>query len=156
MCTDAEAAQLLLQFGAYVETLDDRHKTALHYAATREHPFVIRAFFNAGPNKEACDNVGFTVLHCGAWHGQRGIVEELLNAGADLTLREQSGKTPVDIAEGKNDQAIVELLEREDSGLQAAGAKCPGAQRNKNIIGAIEGHGGSLNPRKAERRASGD
>ena len=25
-----------------------------------------------------------------------------------------------------------------------------------NIIGAIEGHGGSLNPRKAERRAPGD
>ncbi len=58
-------------------------------------------------------NSKFTALHIAALHGYQKIVQHLLGANANPSLKDSQGRTPRDIVgdvEGKN--AIIEMLER--------------------------------------------
>ena len=57
------------------------------------------------------NNSGRTVLHYAAeYKGSPGLVQLLLKRGADLKLKDNSGKTPADVARAKGNQVLEKLL----------------------------------------------
>ena len=62
----------------------------------------------AAPNVQSM--LGSTALHCAAGYGAVPIVQALLDAGADASIRDQDGKTPADLARSYGQGACLELL----------------------------------------------
>ena len=56
------------------------------------------------------DDNGRTALHWAALHGKIQVVEALLNAGADKAVKDEDGRTALDLAQYNNHPAIVKLL----------------------------------------------
>jgi len=88
MTTDAEVARLLIAHGAKVRYNDT---TALHQARSGE---VARVILAAGVEVNALNKYGHTPLHFAAMSARRDVAQTLLEAGADRTARDDSGKTP--------------------------------------------------------------
>ena len=55
-------------------------------------------------------NNGDTALHCAASNGNLAIATRLLEGGADLTLRDNVGKTALDDARRRGYSEVVALL----------------------------------------------
>lgn len=60
----------------------------------------------------AADENGYTLLHKEAIAGNRTLIEELLAAGADTSLKTNNGKTALDFAKALNWEHIIPLLEK--------------------------------------------
>ena len=102
---------LLLGAGANLEARDDEGQTPLHHAAENNRTgATARALLAAGAGMEARDENGNAPLHVAAkyvsdWAGPdedahaAGVIEALLEAGADATARNAAGQTPWDLAQ---------------------------------------------------------
>jgi ankyrin repeat protein len=53
---------------------------------------------------------GESGLHAAALFGHVSVVKQLISAGADLTLRNQEGATPLQLAQEAKQTAVVEYL----------------------------------------------
>jgi ankyrin repeat protein len=53
---------------------------------------------------------GESALHAAALFGHVSVVKQLISAGADLTLRNQEGATPLQLAQEAKQTAVVEYL----------------------------------------------
>jgi ankyrin repeat protein len=54
-----------------------------------------KSFFRSGSDVDAQDDDGWSPLHFGAQSGSKSVVTALLGAGADVTLRDRFGTTPL-------------------------------------------------------------
>ena len=128
----------LLALGADVGARNRRGQTPLHYAsdggpAGLWDPAVQRdtvvALVRAGADVQALDKSGVAPLHRAIRNRRAGVVEALLDNGADPTLPNGKGSTPMQLAEwttGKSgsgtdwakeqQQEIIDLLERHLAG----------------------------------------
>ena len=109
----------LLLVGVDIHAADKNGVTALHHAVRFRSPAAVRALVAHGANvNQACRRSGGTPLHravtqtgapgtAGRGEAAREIVEILLAAGADPSIRNKSGKRPIDYAK---DAAIRHLL----------------------------------------------
>jgi len=61
---------------------------------------------------DATDKDGRTVLHESCAHGDTKTVRSLLEAGADVTLQDLHGQTPLDRASKHRQHAVMRLLKR--------------------------------------------
>ncbi|PGH06799.1 hypothetical protein AJ79_06441 [Helicocarpus griseus UAMH5409] len=105
-----EVLDLLLASGARVQRMG-----ALHMCAYKGYTDVARYLLQHGVTPETdtpehyyhCDALA---LHCAIAKGDLGMVELLLQHGADKSRRDKEGKTAFDIAEEKGDVQILGLL----------------------------------------------
>lgn len=116
-----EAMLALLARGADVGETDKNGVTPLHHAVRFRSPVAVQTLIERGANvNQACKRSGSTPLHravtsTGAPHtaGKRAealqIIALLMTAGADATLKNKSGKTPLDYV---TDETIRQLLQR--------------------------------------------
>jgi ankyrin repeat protein len=118
-----EIVKLLLDNGAEVNAQNNKGKTPLH-RYIREAPDgnmkeVILLLLAKGADINAIDKEGDTPLHylCKYRFGDDEFNERLLEAvafllshGALPTIQNKAGKTPLDIAQESNDQALIELF----------------------------------------------
>eukprot|EP01036_Dinobryon_divergens_P023350 gene23350-31686_t len=127
-----QAMELLVR-GCSVNTADGEGMTSLHYAANYNKPKAMDAIINfyglkvkvagrKGKEKErekkqspiivdAKDKYGWTPLYCASHHGSMECAQLLLNdLGADVSVRNNVGKTALHAAMGQNRSNISDLL----------------------------------------------
>ena len=86
-------AQSLIKAGAFIDPLDRRGRTPMHYA---QHQELMQVLVNAGSNINAQDNEGRTPLHLAADNPTSTSYQEmyLFDLGADLTITDKYGRLP--------------------------------------------------------------
>jgi ankyrin repeat protein len=86
---DLACVQLLVEYGATLDTTNEYKQTALH-AATNAHAIdIVRYLLRNGANPLVCSiHTGWTPLHDASAHGLSEIVLDLIKAGSDLELTE--------------------------------------------------------------------
>jgi hypothetical protein len=105
----------LLAQGADIEAVDSKGKTALHFAARKQHDAAVKLLLSKDAVIDIADIKGNTPLLTAAAGGSLPVVktsetvQALLGAGADKSLTNKNGKTALDIAAGNEE--IVNLLQ---------------------------------------------
>ncbi|XP_031241940.1 inactive serine/threonine-protein kinase TEX14-like isoform X2 [Mastomys coucha] len=104
----------LLRRVVQVDGENSAGQTALFLSALLGHTSAVRLLlaFGANPNHRCLD--GSTPMHAGASSGRGLVLWHLLQAGGDLRLRDQQGRTPRDWAEqgdAKQSWEVLELLQ---------------------------------------------
>jgi len=89
----------LVHSGAQVNRLDEDGYTPLNFAIINKNPDIVKYLVDHGAFLNMQDNVlGNTELHLAATRGCPEIVGFLLKNGADVTLKNNEGKTALDLA----------------------------------------------------------
>lgn len=105
----AEVVRLLLARGADHGRQVADGRRALFLAARAGHGDVVKALLEGGADPNVADDKGYTALHAAVSRGEHEIARLLLAGGA----RAEGGKasrSPLAMAEGKEDRKMVELL----------------------------------------------
>jgi uncharacterized protein len=107
-----DAVELLLDTGAEVDALGRGWMTgtALHSAAARSHPAIVRTLLSAGADPNMRQSGGGTPLHAAAMNADVASVESLLAAGADPSATTEDGKSVLEMAEERGDEATVDRI----------------------------------------------
>ncbi|HEU4997719.1 MAG TPA: ankyrin repeat domain-containing protein [Lapillicoccus sp.] len=92
---DADAAALALRAGAQLETTDDRQRTPLLLAVTHDRTDVARVLVALGANPDALDGQHDTPWLVTGVTGSVAMLEALLPAHPDLTVRNRFGGVSV-------------------------------------------------------------
>ncbi|HEY5839658.1 MAG TPA: ankyrin repeat domain-containing protein [Pyrinomonadaceae bacterium] len=103
---DASTLKFLLKLGANANSKDDR-TTALMFAAEDGTPEMVKALIDEGANVDAVDENGWTAL----MHADEAeTVQVLLNAGANMAIKNNDGDTVLAMANRYKQEAVVQLL----------------------------------------------
>src|SRR5215203_1625122 len=109
----------LLKAGADVHATDKNGVTALHHAVRFRNPAAVKTLIEHGADaNQACRRNGSTPLHraatqtgapgtAGKGQAAKEIIQMLLAAGADPSMKNKSGKKPADYSK---DDALRSLL----------------------------------------------
>ncbi|HYD19414.1 MAG TPA: ankyrin repeat domain-containing protein [Patescibacteria group bacterium] len=91
------AAETLLEMGADPDFADARGETALHYAARMNHTHMIGVLLHNQASIDKPDDFGWTPLHTAAACGKLEAVKELVEHGADMSLKDSQRDRPLDL-----------------------------------------------------------
>lgn len=106
-----EVVEFLVENGAEVNQLCLHGKTPLHYAAEDGRTFTVRYLCSLPDcNVNIRDKDGWTPIYYAAEKGYFNVVKSLMENGADITTRDEFGKTPKDIAVDFNQKDILNYL----------------------------------------------
>ncbi|KAH8784690.1 ankyrin repeat-containing domain protein [Hyaloscypha finlandica] len=111
-----EAVEVLIEGGLDINqpgivSRDPRRRTALYRAAYWSRETIVRFLLDHGAdvNRRQPDDSHQTALHVAArWHP--GVTRILLEANADIEAKDDTGRTPLDLAIGGEDGAIFNSL----------------------------------------------
>jgi ankyrin repeat protein len=110
---DAYHLELLLDYGADVNTADRFGWSLLHYTAYNDKANMTKMLLEKGANPNIVERTdGRTPLHYAALEGQKTIAEMLLAHGANMDTKDWYGKTPLSLAKEAGHTEIVELLRK--------------------------------------------
>lgn len=107
--------ELLVRRGTPVDAADGGQRwTALHFAARDQKEAIVRTLLRAGATVDALDAFGNTPLfRCiSDPYAKRGVVEALIEHGANANAKNADGISPLDIAEQRQ-RALVPTLRGE-------------------------------------------
>lgn len=94
-----EMAAMLIAAGAGLDAPDAYGNTPLHLAVFCHRPDMVALLLKAGAGINLGNRFGSTPLHVGAFVGApQDIMQELIRQGADPSLKDGRGRTPMDIA----------------------------------------------------------
>ncbi|KAG1954633.1 poly [ADP-ribose] polymerase tankyrase-2-like isoform X1 [Pimephales promelas] len=102
-----EVAEYLLQHGAEVNAQDKGGLIPLHNAASYGHVDVAALLIKYNACVSATDKWAFTPLHEAAQKGRTQLCALLLAHGADPTLRNQEGQSPLDLVTTDDVRALL-------------------------------------------------
>lgn len=105
-----EIAQALLDAGANPNQSTIEGRSALMAAVHNRHISVVELLLQHGADTNQQSNDGWSPLFYAAWNGDITLVEMLLTAGARQDLISTAGMSVVDIAQQRNNQQIIDLL----------------------------------------------
>jgi ankyrin repeat protein len=118
MC-DVIMVELACEAGADLDALDPLGRTVVHVAARGERPTdILRLLISYGANVTLADMKGNTPIIAGIRGGTSrwqeaaaGVVKQLLQAGGDVNIRNNKGRTALQAAYMKgNERTICVLL----------------------------------------------
>jgi len=101
----------IISKGAKLETEDKTGDNALHWAAYKGNGELVSLLIYFGLNPKRTDNIGQTPLHLACVNGNISAVRELLKH-CDIDVRDNNGKTALDLARKRLYSEVVDLLER--------------------------------------------
>jgi len=153
---------LLAQSDVDVNAIDDTQKSALHHASKRgrtsleetRQSDIIRCLVRGGSYIEARDHNGCTALMFAVANGDDISARILLEANANVNLKDYEGHSPLDYAVNFNHEDVTQLLrshgaEGEDSDREDGAAGGKKAKPKKKVAKKKE-----KNEKKAIRRES--
>lgn len=94
-----------------VEPAPDSPLTAVHSAILADDSSAITKWLEAGNSVNSADGQGNTLLHYAVLHQNYYPASTLIVNGADLSLKNVEGKTPLMIAKAKGNRHIIKLIE---------------------------------------------
>ena len=106
-----EFVRVLLDKGADVNAVDRLKKNAMTYAAGEGHTAIVKLLLARGIDANAVYNNDLTALMWAAGYGRVETLRALLDAGAKADLKDDRGKTALDIARENKEAAAVGVLE---------------------------------------------
>jgi uncharacterized protein len=121
VANDEETLALLLQLGASAKNTTSPYEgTALIAAAHLGHVGVVQQLIAAGAPLDHVNSLHWTALIEAVVLGDGGarhtdIVRQLLAAGANAKLTDRNGNTPLQLAQARGYQAMVQLLQTRPS-----------------------------------------
>jgi ankyrin repeat protein len=157
-CGQLEVLRLLLDSGADPSLASSDGDTPLMTAARLGQLKVLRRLLGRGAAVDAVEpGTGLTAFHWACFHNKVDCAEELARVGCDAGLKDKSGHTGRELAEGKGHAAVVERLRvvvgEQLRAAQAAGpAPAPeppevvgdGGPAGKLVAAAAEGDGAAV------------
>ncbi|KAM7286186.1 osteoclast-stimulating factor 1 [Ixodes scapularis] len=103
-----------------VNSLDKAGCTALHWACHAGHVECARILLSVpGVHIDAQNKLGDTALHSSAWKGHADITRMLLASGADKTLKNGEGRTPLELASDPETVALLRTSTRNSTSADA-------------------------------------
>jgi len=109
--------KLLLSSGAEIDAKDVGGQTALHVAARMENVPVVNYLIEAGANANTQDLGGSVPLRYAVLtrHGvislaSREIARALVKAGADVSILNKDGESPLSLAKQSKDKELLRIL----------------------------------------------
>jgi ankyrin repeat protein len=107
-----DIARVLITAGADAALIASSGINLLHWAAITDRPQLVRVLVDARVPVNAMDDNGYTPLMYAATidFGDTEILRALLNAGADKTIRNYEGRTPLAQARRYKHSRLVEVL----------------------------------------------
>lgn len=101
----------LISFGAEVMLSDDLQMSSLHYAASYGFSNIVKLLLRNHAKLNAT-NLNFeTPLHHASRHGNVDCIKVLLEQGANIEMKDKSGKLCLDLAiENYQKNACLELI----------------------------------------------
>ena len=105
--------QCLLDHGASVSAVNSRKETPLHIAAQEAMKEVMDLLLNYVSNASTVnvqDIDGWTALHSASANNDDKIVALLLDAGASVSLTNESGKTPLHWTARRDNEKVMRML----------------------------------------------
>jgi ankyrin repeat protein len=109
---DLNKVRQLLQQNINVNAVSDDGWTALHFAAFKGYNEVARALLDAKINPNIQGKIyNRTALHYAVDRENVEMVKLILSYNPNVTLRDKSNKTPLDIAKQKGLTEIAEMIE---------------------------------------------
>jgi ankyrin repeat protein len=118
VANDEPTLGLLLSLGASAKLVTSRYDgTALIAAAHLGHVGVVRQLIRAGAPLDHVNNLHWTAVIESIVLGDGGprhqqTLQALIEAGADLSLTDRDGKTPLVLARSRGHPEMVQMLER--------------------------------------------
>lgn len=103
--------ELLVENNAYLSTTDRDGNTALHWAVIQGRYGSVESLIGLGADVNQQNRRGETPLMVGAREGDRDILDLLLQAEPDFTIRDYSGRGVLDYARNARDSRIQQMLE---------------------------------------------
>jgi uncharacterized protein len=122
---DEETLRVLLSLGASARQVTSRYDgTALIAAAHLGHAGVVRQLIAAGAPLDHVNNLHWTAVIESIVLGDGGprhqqTLQALIDAGADLNLRDRQGNTPLQLARARGHTRMVAMLEQAARGRTA-------------------------------------
>ncbi|XP_014259786.1 palmitoyltransferase akr1 isoform X2 [Cimex lectularius] len=111
----AATAAYLLGMEALNHLTDINGDSALHWAAYKGHPDLIKLLMYSGIDLQKVDNFGSTPLHLACLSGNVDCVKILCEKSKiDLEPRDKNGKTPLMLAKSHRHDDIVQVLVAEN------------------------------------------
>ncbi len=111
---DTSIVLLLLELGVNINVQDEGQKwSALHFAARDNKKEVVSVLLKSGASVDLLDCFGNTALWRAvmSFNGDSSIVNELLSYGANPTIKNESGISPLSLAESMGKIECLKLLE---------------------------------------------
>lgn len=111
--TSVDAVRLLLEQGANIYSGDQYGRTALHNSVRDNNIDLVRLFVDWGIDINiACRDFGRSPLHYAAQGGHTSMVVYLLDKGANPSLEELNGYTPIGIGKLFKHPDVVNVIQR--------------------------------------------
>ncbi|CAL4183613.1 unnamed protein product, partial [Meganyctiphanes norvegica] len=106
-----DAVIKLLNMGVNVDAREDRGRSALHQVCFFGHEEVAKLLIGRGVVIDAvCKETSFTPLMAASQEGYENLVLLLLNAGANIGLKEKGGKASIHYAALMGQNSVVKCL----------------------------------------------
>ncbi|CAM9721346.1 unnamed protein product, partial [Hapterophycus canaliculatus] len=125
---EARIVDLLLESGADVHWTNNKGSSLLHFLgysanmAPDDKKVLALKLVGAGVNIDAKDEDGMTPLHIVSQSGDKEMAIFLYENGADITIRDNKGNTPLQWAQINNHAAVGSVLASDNkAGLKPAG-----------------------------------
>ena len=110
---DHELINILINNGADVNIRDKRNWTALHFAAQEYDLLSTQKLVQGGANVDAQDDYGNSVISRAVFNsrGRGDVIQVLLNHGADVNIKNNSGISALDLAKRISNYDIVQFFQ---------------------------------------------